>query len=190
MRNRIKQIVQSIKPLDALEGEHIFNAVAWIESGDEIFRIEKPATLSKHFVSYFVLIDPDKKKMLLMDHIKAGLFLPTGGHVEKDEDPRATVEREIQEELNITADFILKDPFFLTQTITVGTTAGHTDVSLWYVLKADSTKELHYDPQEFHGYKWFDYGEIPSTDISKLDPHMHRFAKKLFAQQSEPTVSF
>jgi 8-oxo-dGTP diphosphatase len=181
MKDQIKKIIESIKPLDTLEAEHISAAIEWIESGVEIFRIEKPATPPKHLVSYFVLIDPEKKKIMLIDHIKAGLWLPAGGHVEKDEHPNIAVEREIQEELYMPAEFIDKKPLFITQTVTVGKTAGHTDVSLWYMLKADSAKEIKYDPGEFNGYKWFDYEEILNTDISKFDPHMHRFAKKLFA---------
>ena len=43
-----------------------------------------------------------------------------------------TVIRECMEELYITAEFWHKEPIFITQTITVGKTAGHTDVSLWY----------------------------------------------------------
>ena len=181
MKLQIKQLIQSIKPLDTLEAEHISNAIEWIDSGVEIFRIEKPATPPKHLVSYFVLIDPEKKMIMLVDHIKAGLWLPAGGHVEKDEHPNATVEREIQEELHMPADFVNTNPFFITQNVTIGKTPGHIDVSLWYVLKADSAKEIDYDPGEFNGYKWFGYEEILKTDISKLDPQMHRFTKKLLA---------
>lgn len=181
MRDRIRQLVRSIRPLDDLEAEHIVNAIEWIDSGAELCRIEKPATPPKHLVSYFVLIDPRRRKLLLVDHIKAGLWLPAGGHVERHEHPNATVEREIREELNIAADFASGDPLFITQTVTIGTTAGHTDVSLWYVLKADSERAIVYDPEEFNGCRWFAYDEILSTDISTLDPHMHRFSRKLFA---------
>lgn len=182
MRDQIKQLIQSIKPFDALEAEHVADAIGWIDSGVEIFRIEKPATPPKHLVSYFVLVDPERKKIMLIDHIKAGLWLPAGGHVEKDEHPNATVEREIQEELNMSAEFLSSNPFFITQTVTVGQTAGHTDVSLWYVLKVDSTKEIVYDAGEFNGYKWFEYGEILDISISEVDPHMHRFVRK-FSQK-------
>lgn len=182
MRTQIKQLIESIKPFDALETEQIADAIKWIDSGEEIFRIGKPATPAKHLVSYFVLIDPGKKKIMLVDHLKSGLWLPAGGHIEKDEHPATTVEREIREELNMPADFLSKEPFFLTQMVTVGNiNGGHTDVCLWYVLKADSEKEIVYDPREFEGYKWFDYEEILDTDISRFDAHMHRFAKKLMA---------
>lgn len=183
MRDNIKKLVLEIKPFDLLEAEHISNATEWINSGVEIFRIQKPDIPPKHLVSYFVLVDPEKKKIMLVDHIKAGLWLPAGGHVEKDEHPNITVEREIQEELNMPANFLQTNPVFITQTVTVGKTAGHTDVSLWYVLKADSEKEIKYDPAEFNGYKWFEYQEILNTDISKFDPHMHRFMQKLLKME-------
>ena len=178
MRTEIQNLISSIQPFDSLETEHITDAVAWIESGDEIFRIQKPDIPPKHLVSYFVIIDIEKKKILLMDHINAGLWLPSGGHVELNEHPKTTVEREILEELNLPADFISENPFFITQTITVNIGAGHTDVSLWYLLNGNSEVVITYDKNEFNGYKWFEYNEILSTNINKLDPHMHRFVKK------------
>ena len=183
MRTKILQIISSIKPIDKLEEENINDTISWIESGVEIFRIEKPATPPKHLVSYFVLIDKEKKKILLMDHINAGLWLPSGGHVEINEHPKTTVGREIMEELNIPADFISENPFFITQTITVNIGAGHTDVSLWYLLKGNSEVEITYDKNEFNGYKWFDYDEILSMNINNLDPHMHRFVEKLLSSK-------
>lgn len=181
MRTKILQLISSIKPFDILEADHINDAIRWINSGEEIFRIEKPDIPPKHLVSYFVLIDKVKKKILLMDHINAGLWLPSGGHVELSEHPKNTVEREIMEELNLLADFISDNPFFITQTVTVNIGAGHTDVSLWYLLNGNSEEEISYDKNEFNGYKWFDYSEILKTDVSRLDPHMHRFVEKLLS---------
>jgi 8-oxo-dGTP diphosphatase len=181
MRIIIRQLVSSIKPYDNLEEKHIADILDWLDENKEIFRIQKPNIPPKHLVSYFVLIDPLKRKILLMDHINAGLWLPSGGHVEKDEHPKATIEREIQEELNLKASFIIDKPFFITQTTTVNIGAGHTDVSLWYILTGDSNRVINFDHREFNGYKWFDYQEILKTDIKKLDPHLHRFTMKLLS---------
>ena len=71
MRETILQIISSIKPIDKLEEENINDTISWIESGEEIFRIQKPDVPPKHLVSYFVVIDIGKKKILLMDHINA-----------------------------------------------------------------------------------------------------------------------
>jgi len=179
MRDHIRSLVISIKPFDQLEKEHIQDVVQWIDSGSDLFRIQKPDIPPKHLVSYFVLFDKQTRKLLLIDHIKAGLWLPSGGHVEKDEDPKTTVEREIEEELFTPAEFIFNTPFFITITKTVNIDAGHTDVSLWYLLNGNASRKLQYDPREFNGYKWLTIEEVLDTDITKLDPHLHRFAKKL-----------
>lgn len=179
MRETVRSIIASINAFDNVESVHIHNALEWIDSGVEIFRLEKPATPPKHLVSFFVVVDISAGKLMLVDHIKAERWIPAGGHVDKDEDPKDTVTREIQEELGIAADFLFEEPIFVTETVTVGKTAGHTDVSLWYVVRANSETTLSYDPREFNGYKWFSFPELLDTPIDELDPHLHRFTKKL-----------
>ena len=176
MRNEIGYLVSLIEPLDQMEQGHIDFVLHWIESGSEIFRVVKPATPDTHLVSYFVVFDRDANKVLLVDHKKALLWLPTGGHVEKDEHPAEAVKREAKEELGIELDCMFDQPLFLTVTKTVGLTAGHTDVSLWYVLKGDCSIPLNYDKEEFNGVCWFDLEEIP---YDRSDPHMKRFIEKL-----------
>src|SRR4029453_6632750 len=77
MRKAIREEIASIKPFDALECAHREDALAWIDSGVELCRTQKPATPPKHLVSYFVLVDHDH--VLLVDHKNARLWLPTGG---------------------------------------------------------------------------------------------------------------
>jgi 8-oxo-dGTP diphosphatase len=174
MRAAIRRDVERIQPLDACERAAIADVLAWIDSGAELFRIAKPDTPPKHLIAYFAVVDHDC--LLLVDHINAELWLPPGGHVEPGEHPRDTVRREALEELGIAADFAQPDPLFLTVTETVGKTAGHTDVSLWYVLKGDRTRTLAYDRSEFHGVRWFHRDDVP---LGRADPHMARFLKKL-----------
>ncbi|HCU07255.1 MAG TPA: NUDIX hydrolase [Holosporales bacterium] len=175
--NRIYTIIASaISPFDALEKQHIDESLAWIESGALIFRINKPDVPLKHLVSYFVLVDEETSKILLVDHKKAKLWLPAGGHVEINEDPKTTVERECLEELGVKADFLYEDPVFITSTTTVGLTAGHIDVSLWYVLKGSHQQKYTFEEREFNAIQWFSFDDIP---YQNSDPHMKRFIKKL-----------
>ena len=176
IREHIHTLISTIIPYDDVEQEHINDTCLWIESGAPIFRVQKPDVPNKHLVSYFVLLDEACQKILLVDHKKALLWLPSGGHVEIDEDPKTTACRECLEELNVTADFWSLYPLFLTSTLTVGLTAGHTDVSLWYVLKGDSNKAYEFDTEEFNDIRWFHFDDIPYT---KSDPHMLRFIEKL-----------
>ena len=176
IRSEIHQIVSAIRPLDSLEDQHIRFVLEWIESGNEIFRIEKPATPDTHLVSYFVVVDQNTNQILLTDHKKSGLWLPPGGHVEINEHPIETVKREAKEELGIEAEFLFDEPIFLTVTKTVGQTAGHADVSLWYVLKGNSHTSIDYEKEEFNGVRWFGFDELP---YDRSDPHMGRFIAKL-----------
>ncbi|MEL6510630.1 MAG: NUDIX hydrolase [Pseudomonadota bacterium] len=174
LRSRIHAEIASITPFDDAEGETIHDALEWLDSGAEIFRLQKPATPPKHLVSYFLLVDGDH--ILLVDHIKAGLWLPSGGHVDPGEHPRNTVAREIVEELGIQADFAFPDPKFITATTTVGSTPGHIDVSLWYVVKGDRRRDLAFDRSEFTQIKWFHRRDAPSA---RCEPELHRFLAKL-----------
>ncbi|MBL4666246.1 MAG: NUDIX hydrolase [Sneathiella sp.] len=148
-----------------------------IDSGADLFRTAKPATPPRHLISYFVLIDGDY--VLLVDHINAQLWLPTGGHVDPNENPRETVKRVIFEEFGIKARFLYSSPIFLTVTETVGLTAGHTDVSLWYALQGDRTEQLDFDRSEFRENQWFHRNHVP---FERSDPHMERFLSKLDLQ--------
>lgn len=174
MRQQIKQLIQNIHPLDDLEKTTIQDCIQWIDSGVEIFRLKKPATPPKHLVSYFLLVDGDH--VLLVDHKKAELWLPSGGHVDNDEHPNETTKRECKEELYIEAEFLLESPLFITETQTVGKTASHVDVSLWYVLKGDKNQIYKYDKREFNSIQWFHINNIP---YENSDPHMKRFIQKL-----------
>jgi 8-oxo-dGTP pyrophosphatase MutT (NUDIX family) len=120
--------------------------------------------------------------VLLVDHRKAKRWLPTGGHVEPQEDPLATVHRELAEELGVAADLISglsSNPLFITQTTTVGIDAGHVDVSLWYVLHGSTAARLSPDENEFVAVRWWTFAEVSSAPSDTFDPHFLRFVDKL-----------
>jgi 8-oxo-dGTP diphosphatase len=170
----IRGEVTSIRPFDGLEEAHRADALAWIDSGAPLFRTAKPATPPKHLVAYFAVVDRDN--ILLVDHRSAQLWLPPGGHVEPGEHPRATVVRELFEELKIVADNEVAAPLMITCTTTVGLNPGHVDVSLWYVVAVDRSQTIQFDEQEFAAVKWFRYSDVP---LHRSDPHMARFLAKL-----------
>lgn len=175
MRQQIRDEVGLIVPLDDIERESQVDALNWIDSGIELCRRRKPDVPPKHLVSYFAVVDGEH--VLLVDHINAQLWLPTGGHVEPDEHPRTAALREAKEELAIEGQFLHEGPMLLTITETVGKTAGHTDVSLWYVLRGDRSASLQFDQTEFNEVKWFHRSKVP---LDRTDPHMGRFLTKLF----------
>lgn len=175
MTRLVRSELERIQPIDATERAHLADALAWVDSGEPLYRIAKPATPKKHLVSYFAVLDGEE--ILLVDHKNAQRWLPTGGHVEADEDPRQTVVRELREELglSVTLDQV-GPPLMVTVTETVGITSGHTDVSLWYAVRASKADPISFDAAEFNQVRWFHFAQVP---LERSDPNLGRFLAKV-----------
>ena len=165
----------NITPFDTLEESHQDDTLKWINSNAEIYRTEKPSTPPKHLVSYSIVLDIEKQKILLTAHRKSRLWLPPGGHVEMEEHPEEAAKRELEEELGKSFTLLQVEPLFLTVTQTVGHTPNHTDVSLWYIFSGNSLDSYQYDTREFSEIKWFSFTDLP---IEQTDPHLLRFRNK------------
>jgi len=83
----VTELVQVIVAFDDVEAQHQANAWSWLKSTADIFRRSAPKTPPKHLVPYLLLRDSTDGSAFLMHHRKAGLWLPTSGHVERAEDP-------------------------------------------------------------------------------------------------------
>jgi 8-oxo-dGTP pyrophosphatase MutT (NUDIX family) len=180
--------ISEIVPWDEQESAHAAWAAAWAAGGAPLHRTSEPDVPDPHLVSYFVALNP-RQEVLLVAHRKAGLWLPSGGHVEPGESPWETVVRECREELHVPAvpSAVAGDrPFFVTVTPTRGP-RPHTDVSLWYVLDVETVTS--YDRDEFSSVRWVSLPDVLDEPIEGLDPHMHRFARKVMAALSgEPAA--
>ncbi|UGT61619.1 NUDIX hydrolase [Nocardia asteroides] len=180
MTEAVAALISSIDPADDLERAHLHEAAAWVARTPDIYRRVKPATPPRHLVSYVVVTTPERDAVFLVDHRKAGMWLPPGGHVEPGEDPGITACREAEEELGLRPELGPGSvPLFLTITTTVNVDSGHEDVSLWYVTTVEPGTEFTLDDSEFRGGRWWTRAEIAATDPARLDPHLSRFLAKL-----------
>lgn len=126
-------------------------------------------------------MDPDADCVLLVDHIEAGIWLPSAGHVEPGEHSITTVHREVREELSVDAEFLPKtgdQPVFITMTETAPVADRRTHVSLWFALRGRLGQHLSPNPGEFHGVRWWTRNEIADADPETLDPHLARMLGK------------
>lgn len=181
----VKRLIDGIVPTDDLERRHLDDARAWLSATTDVFRrTASPVAPSKHLVSYFLLVDAEEDgAFLLGDHRKSGLWLPSGGHVEPDEDPVETVRRECVEELGVEANFngeTGEQPVFVTVTKTRSSRPDqHTDVSLWFVLEHSRDEALQPDPREYRSVRWWTMKEFRDADPEGFDPHQGRLLRKL-----------
>jgi 8-oxo-dGTP diphosphatase len=176
----VYELVSSIEPWDRVEAEHRAETLRWLETTNDVFRRAKPATPDRHLVSYVVIIDPDDGSSLLVDHINAGLWLPPGGHIEPGEHPTEAARREAGEELGIDPTFAEPNggPSFISVTRTGGVDAGHTDVSLWFLLYGRRNMELTVDLTEFNEARWWSPAHVHAASRTMFDPHYVRFLEK------------
>lgn len=181
----VHDLVAGVEPLDEHETQDVADTLRWIRSGAPLFRIARPATPDKHLCVYFALFDERRRSVLLVDHVKAGLWLFPGGHVDDGEDPRTTVLREGAEELGINGEFHPRfgdAPLFLTVTKTRGE-HSHTDVSFWFVLAADQDMPIDVDPREANAVRWLALDDPVEWAHDRFDPHMARFRTKLLSKR-------
>lgn len=178
-------MVEALTPVDELEAQHRAQCLAWLAGTDDIFRRQKPRTPTPHLVAYFLLYDETDGSVLLVDHRKAGMWLPSGGHVEPGEHPAETVRREVVEELGVPALFHPRfgaRPVFVTVTRTVGVPEEqHVDVSLWFVLSGSRGQRFVPDSGEFRSVWWWSPQEVADADPTTVEPHLGRMLGKLEA---------
>lgn len=177
MHALVLEQLDQIQPSAQDERAQWLDARQWVASGVPLCRTAKPATPPKHLVAYFPVVDDGH--ILLVDHRNAQRWLPSGGHVEPGEDPRQTVVRELLEELGIAITVPqVPAPLMVSVTGTVGLTAGHTDVSLWYPIRHPRHAPIVFDAAEFHGVRWFPFAEAAELPS---DPNLAHFLAKLRA---------
>jgi 8-oxo-dGTP pyrophosphatase MutT (NUDIX family) len=181
-RLAVHELVTAIEPVDAREAADRADVLAWIASGTELYRRVPPADPPKHLVTYFVPYHSEADTLFLVEHRKAGRWLPPGGHVEPDEPLWDTVVREAKEELGILARphpvASGRRPLFLTVTPTVGP-HSHLDCTLWFLLDLDPGKQVQPDAREFSDWGWFPRDQVASWPSHRTDPQMARMLHKL-----------
>lgn len=186
VRGRVKAVV----PFDERESADQADILGWIDSGAPLFRTVKPATPHRHLAVYFALLDEASRSVLLVDHLKARAWLLPGGHVDEDEDPAWSVEREAFEELQVTPKFHERlgdgQPAFLSVNQTRGE-HSHIDVTLWFAFAGDSTAEVHPDPAEFSDIRWFSLDDEDWL-ADRFDPQMSRFVSKVTSALANPAL--
>ena len=180
VRAVVRGLVAGVTPWDEREGTDRRQFLEWIDSGQPLFRVAKPATPPQHLAVYAALIDDRDMSIMLVHHLAAQAWLLPGGHVDENESPRVSVQRELREELGIAPAFhpaFGDDPLFLSITRTRGA-GSHLDATLWFGFTFDRSLSMSPDDREFTATKWMSLADAASWDQETFDPEMHRFVAK------------
>ncbi len=156
MANNLKDLIENTPAEPAIRSAFLERIKDQTTSRDENIR--------SHFCVYFAAYDPEKRMVFIGRHIKSGLWLFNGGHLDKNETPPEALAREINEEWG---SFIKIAEIGAPKLLTITTIDNpiqpcKTHFDLWYFLPFNS-KEFHPDPAllatEFHETAWKTFDE-------------------------------
>ncbi|GGL22620.1 NUDIX hydrolase [Halarchaeum grantii] len=120
----------------------------------------------------------------LHEHDRLGLWLPPGGHVERDELPHRAAEREVREETGLDPTLLLAEPevetgvvrslpkpaHFLLEDIHAyeGGEVGHQHVDFVYFARVDSRDVTpRGDERDAEHWEWFTPAELGEADLGE-----------------------
>lgn len=136
--------------------------------------------MKEHLGVFAVVLSQDRQHTFLLNHRKANLWLPPGGHVDLGQKLHECALMEIEEELSMKQAKLLSEaPVFLTRTLTQGMNAGHIDVTSWLLIEGNVQGEYQIQVKEASQSGWFKIEELLRTaELSNL----HRGFKKILEQ--------
>lgn len=156
-----QDILTSLLKIGSVEPAVRQQYVSRIAQG-KLTRDEDPLT---HICVYFAGFDPSSKRVFIGRHIKSGLWLFNGGHMDEGEVPEETLAREMQEEWGHTVDLkTIGNPrlFSLTdiERPEVQTCELHYDI--WYFVPLSEgtfAPDQKFLEKEFYETAWMSIAE-------------------------------
>lgn len=162
LKEAIEQIIEKVNSTEEVKQKYVERLTE-----GALVRDENPIS---HFCSYFLPYRLKDKKVFLQAHIKSGLWLAPGGHIDLGETPVEAAEREMVEELGI--QMKIEQAKFLTITNIkrdVRSCTVHYDI--WHFVRMDDQKLPTSKEGEFNDARWFTLEEARRvvTDESNLE---------------------
>ncbi|MFW5484535.1 MAG: NUDIX hydrolase [Spirochaetaceae bacterium JB067] len=132
-------------------------------------------------------------ELLLIYHRKLRLWLPPGGHIEKDETPDDAVLREIQEETALNVKLLnvpqlpaygavvkhLATPFY----VNVHNVGDHDHVGFYYIASAEDKDQVTINEDELTSFKWFTLEELEKDE--RVTKEVRSLSRKAFTEFSK-----
>lgn len=119
----------------------------------------RPSETTRHFVATVYVVNDGATA--LHYHDRLGLWLPPGGHLERDELPTTAAAREVREELGLEVDLLAPSGGFDTDTVSSLPRPQH------FLLE-----DIHAHADGTVGHQHVDfvyYGAVPSREIRPAD---------------------
>lgn len=169
--------LQSITPADPLEAADLAQAIGWLRTAHAV---HKPRNMDEHLGVLVVVLSPDRRRTFLLNHRKAQLWLPPGGHVDEGLTLSQAAQLEVLEELGQDLPLLSPNPFFLTRVLTGGLNAGHIDVTAWFIAEGDPQVRYAIFEKEATEAGWFPLTALATLPEASNLPRAYRKIRALF----------
>jgi 8-oxo-dGTP pyrophosphatase MutT (NUDIX family) len=144
-------------------------------------------TASRHYTASALVLGLDGR-LLKIHHVKSGVWLPPGGHIEPGETPAEAALREVREETGLNAQIVTGPvfrhpavishvpPFTIVEmTATDPVNGPHQHIDFAYVCRAADSDRLQPDAGEVAAARWVALAALSSlfvsAELSKLAAH-------------------
>lgn len=167
LRNNVQRLVCMAKLDDNLQKKFLSR----IKEGD-LTRDENPTS---HLCVYFAAYDPQLKLVFIGRHIKSGLWLFNGGHIDKNESLEHALYREMSEEWGLKKEMSINSPslFTLTKIENPKKQICKWHYDIWYFIpfsRNSFSPNTHLLSKEFFewGWKSIDEAKLLAKDRATL----------------------
>lgn len=140
--------------------------------------LDTPQSTARHCTSSAVVLHPHEDRVLLIDHVKSGLWLFAGGHVHSGESLAEAAVREVHEETGISAEIITGPllacepmvahpvPFAVMEGTAADPVNGpHRHIDHVFVLRALSDQIGQLDHREVTAAMWASVDQMRELDV-------------------------
>lgn len=159
MTNAQKELIAYIGTLEGKPGVDQVTVQAFINRAKADHRLTRDEGPVDHFCSFFVPVNRETRSVFIGHHVKAGSWIPPGGHMDRGEMPLQTVDRELKEEL----DYTLTDEQIELIDLSIiyienKRTECKFHYDFWHVVYMPR-KDMTADPHEFYESSWYPIDE-------------------------------
>ncbi len=162
--------------------------------------LDAPPSAVRHWTASAIVVNPHYDQVLLIDHVKSGLWLFPGGHVDAGETLAETAIREVREETGIDAEVVTGPmpaydpvimhpvPFAVIEATAADPVNGpHQHVDGLFICRA-AAAELpgRLDPREVSGARWVSPGQMRELAVPAELPAIAEDALAWAARNAGP----
>jgi len=177
-------IIQSYIPKDNKEEKDLELMKQFINNHDDIYSRNN---LIGHVTSSVIILDEDKKHILLGYHNIYKSWGWFGGHNDGDDDCLNVALKEAKEETGLKKFKVIEeaplgiDVVYVQNHIKHGSyVPDHLHLNVTYGLLADSKKDLKFNENEHSGIKWFKLDEyLNSVEEDRMIPIYIKLVKRM-----------